>query len=109
MSARSATAGRFTFCLRKAVRTAAYSLVSTWALLRNRTSRAAKYWAKPPTRSSTARRLRKKDVRRQRRDRKRAMIHRALRGAACGSCFEPVSDAPHRLDQLVLLVAELLP
>src|SRR2546428_11316934 len=108
MSARSAAAGRLAFCLRKAVRTAAYSLVRTWALVRNRTSRAAKYWAKPATRSSTASRPREKAVRRQRRERKRAMITRAHCGAACDSCVEQVPDATHRLDQLELLIAELL-
>src|SRR5439155_3621300 len=37
--------------LAKGVKTALYSLASTSALVRNRTSRAAKYWATPPASS----------------------------------------------------------
>src|SRR6266487_19635 len=109
MSARSAAAGRLALALRKAVKTALYSLASTSALVRNSTSRAAKYWATPPASSSTARRPKYRNVSRQRSERKRDMTSRAGRGATHGSCLDPVPNSPDRLDQLVLLIAEFLP
>src|ERR1700680_1765655 len=109
MSARSAPAGRLAFCLRKAVKTALYSLTSTSALVRNRTSRAAKYWATPAASNKTASSARYTNVSRQRSERKRDIVRRAPRGATAGSCLDPVPDSPYRLDQLVLLIAKLLP
>jgi len=50
----AAAGGRLAFCLRKPLKTALYSLSSTSALLRKRTSRAAKYCAVPPASSRTA-------------------------------------------------------
>src|SRR6266550_6161652 len=109
MSARSAAAGRLALALRKAVKTALYSLASTSAFVRNSTSRAAKYWATPPASSSTARRPKYRNVSRHRSERKRDMTSHAGRGATHGSCLDPVPDSPDRLDQLVLLIAEFLP
>src|SRR2546421_379482 len=100
--------GRLPLALRKAVKTALYSLASTSALVRNSTSRAAKYWATPPASSNTARRPRYRNVSRHRSERKRDMTSRADRGATYGSCLDPVSDSPDRLDQLVLLIPQLL-
>src|SRR5438093_13518787 len=37
------------------------------------------------------------------------MINRVPRGAACASCFDPVPDAPHGLNQLMRAVPVLLP
>src|SRR2546426_4909322 len=108
MSARSVAAGRVAFCLRNALKTALYSLTSTSALVRKRTSRAAKYWATPAASSNTASRPRYTNVSRHRNERKRDMISRAYRGATRGSCLDPVPDSPHRLDQLVLLIPQLL-
>src|SRR5256886_8300456 len=108
MSARSAAAGRLALALRKAVKTALHSLATTSPLARNRTSRAAKYWATPPASSNTARRPRDRNVTRHRSERKRGMTSRADRGATDGACFDTVSDSPDRLDQLVLLIPQLL-